>query len=93
MKKFVIINRKKHQKKKEKMKYVSGKNCLCQGIIMKGHRGLYIWSRQEEKSTKNEVREISKDTIWKTIQTKLSSLLYSENNKTLKYLKHSFYMI
>lgn len=59
MKKLGTINRKKHQKKKEKMKYVSGKNCLCKGITMKEHGGLYIWSRQEEESTQNEVREIS----------------------------------
>ena len=59
MKKFGIINRKKHQKKKEKMKHVSGKNCLCKGTIMKEHWGLYIWSMQEEKSSKDEVRERS----------------------------------
>ena len=47
MKKLGTINRKKHQKKKEKMKCVSGKNCLCKGITMKEHGGLYIWSRQE----------------------------------------------
>lgn len=91
MKKFGIINRKKHQKKKEKMKHVSGKNCLCKGTIMKEHCTSGAGRRKRAVRMRSE-RE-AKDTTRKTIQTKSSSLLYSENNEKLTYLKHSFYMI